>query len=71
MAASIALRPEELAVLRAVLVRTAVKKRTGEAGVIHAGRFVSNGLVLRKADLNALGSAFEKLGVQGPSRCSG
>jgi hypothetical protein len=58
------LSPEELQVLRAVLVPLVIKSRTREVGILHGmDRFVSTQVILKKKDLDVLDAAAKKLGL--------
>jgi hypothetical protein len=58
------LTSEETEVLAALLRRTVLRERSGEVGVVHGlDRFVSTGLILKKAERTALDAAASKLGL--------
>lgn len=59
------LESDEAAVLKAILQRISIRKRTGEVGIIHgAERFVSTQLALKKLERKALESLAAKAGIK-------
>lgn len=65
------LTKDEEAVLRLVLSSLSIKSRTGELGVMHAGRFVSaqgsQTAVLKKEQREVLNAVARKAGIGGVS----
>jgi hypothetical protein len=57
------LTPEEAGALRSVLASVAVRTRTGQVGIGHAGRFVATDVIVRKPTLNLLDSVAHKVGL--------
>ena len=59
------LKADEVAVLRAILSKLAVRSRTGELGIVHgAERFVSTQLCLSKVDRTVLADVASKVGLK-------
>lgn len=63
--AEVKLTSDEIAVLRSVLSKFAIRGRTGELGVVHGlDRFVSANLILKKSDREALNTIASKVGLR-------
>lgn len=69
------LTEDEIAILRLVLSALSVKARTGELGVMHAGRFISvqdgRAVILKREDKNTLDRVARRLGINGLSSVDG
>ncbi len=60
------LTSDEADVLRRVLRTIAIRRRTGEVGVVHGmNRFVSTNQPLKQQDRESLNAAARKLGLSG------
>lgn len=58
------LNSEETQILKRALSHLVLRSRTGEIGIHHgANRFVSTNDCFKKKDLEALDSAFKKVGI--------
>ena len=66
------LTAEEAEVLRRVLRTIAVRRRTGEVGVVHGmNRFVSTNQPLKQQERELLNAAARKLGLNGVTQYDG
>ena len=72
MVSEVRLTSEELEVLRRVLRACAIRRRTGEIGVVHGmNRFVSTHQVLRQQQRDTLNAVARKLGLNGVTQFDG
>ncbi len=69
------LTEDEVAILKLALSSLSVKSRTGELGVMHAGRFVSvqgtQPVILKKEEKEILDKVAKKVGLGGLSSFNG
>ena len=55
----------EIEILRKILSQVAIKKRTGELGIVHGmNRFVSTNTVFRKEQIDILDKVAKKCGLR-------
>jgi len=69
------LTEDEIAILRLALSSLLVKSRTGELGVMHAGRFISaqsvQPVILKKEQKESLDIVAKKVGLSGLASFNG